>query len=189
MLDWSWITDSLLSNLYAVRAFSVHLSVSHRRVRTVVTTVYYVSLQTVERVWQNRSMWAQSEVGIVDALGSSFAKSLLSCMHSRWCHWRRGKLYVCIALSCFDCIMNKLNKLIKWEKQKWGDDGKGWGTGLTCTFYSKFLLWKIYYIFAWQLQLRASRDVLVAAYVRRARQWNRLSRSCRHFGLTARTEL
>lgn len=134
-------------------------------------------------------MWAQSEMGIADALCSSFAKSLLSCMHSGWCLRRRGKLYVCIALSCFDCIMNKLNKLIKWEKQKWGDDGKGWGDGLTCTFYSKFLLWKIYYIFAWQLQLRASRDVLVAAYVRRTRQWNRLSRSCRHFGLTARTEL
>lgn len=58
MLDWSWITDSLLSNLYAAHALSVHLSIksptsAHSRHHGSPT-----SLQTVlKRVWQNRSMW------------------------------------------------------------------------------------------------------------------------------------
>lgn len=80
MLDWSWITDSLLSNLYAVHALSVHVSIkspmsAHSRHHGSPTSLQTFSEESGRTVRCGHIL----EVGIADALRES-----LSLLHALW---------------------------------------------------------------------------------------------------------
>lgn len=131
MLDWSWITDSLLSNLYAAHALSVHLSVksptsAHSRHHGSPTSLQTVLKESGRTVRCGHMSW------------SGYRRRTSRKPSSFTCTWddviKGEESYnTCSPPSCFDCIMNKLNKLIEWQTNKnEGTMGRS-GVGLMCT--------------------------------------------------------